>query len=1077
MTILITNQAYLELPNNVFGWLGWFVFLGLIILFNRQWRSLNQPLMDWRRRAFFLLLLSVPITTIFLPSIQLPLNGTGLIVPLFAAVPLFLAAGFLGPAMAAVLGFFSGLLISLWGNHNPYFILELSFLTSWLGWMFFQEYRTIFYRGLRHPILAALFISLVYPFICLIDSILLGQGSLAIRIDGALGYIFSAALTLGLVFVIAGVIAEVVAIRFKSYWGTQRPLQPSPGESKLTGRFLFSVVPLSLILLTILIVGDWIVAGRAARQMLEGRMSNAGDMTARSIPFVLETGQNLIISLADEPIFDKSGEGVQEYLAAERPKIPYFSQLIYLDPQGNLIASDPADAINSPELSQGETDGIELASMVPIQIVSTRPESGGEAAILSFIAGVRDSEGKLQGVIIGRSDLAANPFAKPLLSSIGSLSAVDGAGILVDENGLILYHPDSSKVMTLYTGRTETTPQFFEATSLDGNRELIYYRPVVGRPWGVIITVPARYVQEQAINIAIPLLGIISILSIAAIFIFRFGLRSVTSSLQILNVEADRMSHGRLDNPLIPGGEDEVGQLSRSFEKMRTSLKSRLDELNRLLFVSQGIASTFDIEESLKPVLESALVTGASSARVNLVPSILPNSEGGVDISHQFGSGPESERYTFMDEQVTALAEKKDILKLSNLTRPRIFSIPGDSTPPRAILAAALRHENLFYGALWIGFDQPHQFSDEEVRYIVTLAGQAALAAANARLFLTAEIGRQRLEAILTSTPDPVLVTDQNDNLLLTNPAAQKAFGLFDEMIIGKPISEVITNIQVLDLIRSAEDSQQTQELNFADGMTYLATASPVQVEGKRVGRVCVLRDVSSFKQLDALKSEFVATVSHDLRSPLALVQGYTSMLQMVGELNDQQSSYLKKITLETEKISHLVTNLLDLGRIEAGVGLQLEKKSVDDVVHRVVVEAQLKADQKRVNLHTEIQQANLPYVEADQALLQQALNNLVENAIKYTETGGDVIISLETSDAQVTYSVKDTGIGISPADQQNLFEKFSRVSNKGGQEEEGSGLGLAIVKSIAEKHGGHVHLESQLGVGSTFSLVIPLNQ
>ena len=205
-------------------------------------------------------------------------------------------------------------------------------------------------------------------------------------------------------------------------------------------------------------------------------------------------------------------------------------------------------------------------------------------------------------------------------------------------------------------------------------------------------------------------------------------------------------------------------------------------------------------------------------------------------------------------------------------------------------------------------------------------------------------------------------------------------------MIIGKPISEVITNIQVLDLIRSAEDSQQTQELNFADGMTYLATASPVQVEGKRVGRVCVLRDVSSFKQLDALKSEFVATVSHDLRSPLALVQGYTSMLQMVGELNDQQSSYLKKITLETEKISHLVTNLLDLGRIEAGVGLQLEKKSVDDVVHRVVVEAQLKADQKRVNLHTEIQQANLPYVEADQALLQQALNNLVENAIKYTD-------------------------------------------------------------------------------------------
>jgi PAS domain S-box-containing protein len=430
-----------------------------------------------------------------------------------------------------------------------------------------------------------------------------------------------------------------------------------------------------------------------------------------------------------------------------------------------------------------------------------------------------------------------------------------------------------------------------------------------------------------------------------------------------------------------------------------------------------------------------------------------------------------------MDEQINALAEKQDILKLSNLTRPRIFTIPGDSTPPKAILAASLRHENLYYGALWIGFDQPHQFSDEEVRYFVTLAGQAALAAANARLFLTAEIGRQRLEAILTSTPDPVLVTDQHENLLLTNPAAQQAFGLYDEPISGKHISEVITHEEVLELLLSAEEHQQSIELIFGDGKTYLATASTVQVEGKRVGRVCILRDVSSFKQLDALKSEFVSTVSHDLRSPLALVQGYTSMLQMVGDLNDQQTSYLNKIIFETEKISLLITNLLDLGRIEAGIGLQLEKKSVEDVISRVVAASQMQADQKRVILNTEIPQTNLPYIEADQALLQQALNNLVVNAIKYTESGGEVTISLETSDEQVAYHVKDTGIGISPADQQHLFEKFYRVSNKGGPEDEGSGLGLAIVKSIAEKHGGQVHVESQLGAGSTFSLEVPLNQ
>jgi signal transduction histidine kinase len=200
-------------------------------------------------------------------------------------------------------------------------------------------------------------------------------------------------------------------------------------------------------------------------------------------------------------------------------------------------------------------------------------------------------------------------------------------------------------------------------------------------------------------------------------------------------------------------------------------------------------------------------------------------------------------------------------------------------------------------------------------------------------------------------------------------------------------------------------------------------------------------------------------------------------MLQMVGDLNDQQTSYLNKIIFETEKISLLISNLLDLGRIEAGIGLQLEKKSVEDVIYRVVAASQMQADQKRVILMTEITQTNLPYIEADQALLQQALNNLVSNAIKYTESGGEVTICLETSDEHAAYHVKDTGIGISPADQQHLFEKFYRVSNKGGSEDEGSGLGLAIVKSIAEKHGGQVHVESQLGAGSTFSLVVPLNQ
>ena len=241
------------------------------------------------------------------------------------------------------------------------------------------------------------------------------------------------------------------------------------------------------------------------------------------------------------------------------------------------------------------------------------------------------------------------------------------------------------------------------------------------------------------------------------------------------------------------------------------------------------------------------------------------------------------------------------------------------------------------------------------------------------------------------------------------------------------------------------------------------------------MGRVCVMRDITYFKQLDALKSEFVATVSHDLRSPLTLIRGYASMLEMVGELNDQQDSYVRKIIGGVDSMSRLVSNLLDLGRIEAGVGLQIEKISPKDVVERVVAALQAQAQQKRVNLLADIPQHTLPLVEADPALLVQALQNLVENSIKYTDQGGQVQIKVNLRQESIVFEVRENGIGIAPVDQARLFERFYRGAQQGARQQRGSGLGLAIVKSIAERHGGRVWAESQLGKGSAFYLELPI--
>jgi two-component system phosphate regulon sensor histidine kinase PhoR len=368
----------------------------------------------------------------------------------------------------------------------------------------------------------------------------------------------------------------------------------------------------------------------------------------------------------------------------------------------------------------------------------------------------------------------------------------------------------------------------------------------------------------------------------------------------------------------------------------------------------------------------------------------------------------------------------------------------------------------------------PHAFSEGEVRFISTLAGQAALAAANTHLFLNVEVSRRQLEAILDSTPDPVLVTDPNNRLLLANAAAEHALGSKLGESEGQPTQRLIQQKPLLNLL-NAMGERQSVEVLLPDGCTYLATASSVMADGNRVGRVCIMRDVTRFKELDALKSEFVSTVSHDLRSPLTLMRGYATMLDMVGELNEQQQSYVSKIIAGVENMAHLINDLLDLGRIELGVDLEIESVSVLDVLEKVTSTLQMQAGQKEIDLNLELSKGLPDHIDADPALFHQAVYNLVENAIKYTPDGGQVFVRVHTSGEDLVFEIQDTGIGISPEDMPRLFEKFYRGKAREARARVGTGLGLAIVRSIAERHGGRVWVESVEGKGSTFYLQIPI--
>jgi PAS domain S-box-containing protein len=450
-----------------------------------------------------------------------------------------------------------------------------------------------------------------------------------------------------------------------------------------------------------------------------------------------------------------------------------------------------------------------------------------------------------------------------------------------------------------------------------------------------------------------------------------------------------------------------------------------------------------------------------------------------VELPSRFAVGAKQDIYAHLDDQILALAQGQEKIVLPNLTRSRELNLDPSMPQPLALLAVGLRRENRYYGVVWAGFEQPRMFSDADVRFVTTLTGQAALAVANAHLFLNVEASRRQLEAILNSTPDPVLVTDHRNRLLLTNRAAAVALGQTEKKNtdIGMKTEKVIKIRPLLALLQSTTTENQSTEIVLADNRTYLATASSVMVEGRQIGRVCIMRDVTHFKELDTMKSEFVATVSHDLRSPLTLMRGYATMLEMVGELNEQQQGYVRKIISGVENMSRLVNNLLDLGRIEIGVGLQVEYVTVLDIIERATSALQLQAAHKNITLSVELPKDMPHAVEADETLLHQAVYNLVENAIKYTPEGGRVIVRTLSQPGYLTFVIEDSGLGIAADDLPRLFEKFYRGKQREARAQPGSGLGLAIVHSVATNHGGRVWVESVIGKGSTFYLQIPLTQ
>lgn len=495
-------------------------------------------------------------------------------------------------------------------------------------------------------------------------------------------------------------------------------------------------------------------------------------------------------------------------------------------------------------------------------------------------------------------------------------------------------------------------------------------------------------------------------------------------------------------------------------------LQQRLNQIETLGKLTQSITAHLQLDKVLQAIVRAAVrLTGAEEGSLLL----LDEKSGDLYIRAAQNFDEDFVR-TFRLPANDSLAGQ--VLRTGE---PLVLSQPTPHRIKTTYLVRDLVYVPLKGSAGMLGVlsvdnrSRSRPFTHEQVTLLSTLADYAVIALENAHLYDQAEAGRRRLAAVITHLGEGVLVVDNAGRIQVLNDLAASALGLNPQEARGRLAVSLIDYDDIRMLLQSTEEQPQHLECVLAGDHVFDVYTAPIP----DVGRLLSFRDITYLKHLDRIKSEFVNTVAHDLRSPLTAILGYVELVERMGNLSERQRDYLERVRVSVHNITNLLNTLLELGRIETGVDFHVGPVPLASVVGYSLDGLRREIERRGHQVFLRIP-PDLPPVLGNPIRLRQMFDNLLSNAVRYTPKGGLIAIRAQRQGAQVILQIQDNGIGIPQVDQPFIFEKFYRGSNV-PPEEVGIGLGLAIVKSIVEQHQGRIWVESQAGRGSTFFVVLPL--
>ncbi|MGQ9682292.1 MAG: GAF domain-containing protein [Anaerolineae bacterium] len=500
--------------------------------------------------------------------------------------------------------------------------------------------------------------------------------------------------------------------------------------------------------------------------------------------------------------------------------------------------------------------------------------------------------------------------------------------------------------------------------------------------------------------------------------------------------------------------------------------------------VSRVMSSTLELEPLLELVLEQLQnVVHYDSAAILLLK------DGQLELSNARGNGDLADLgflQTIQGMLLRELARDRQPLVAKDLRQDvRWAATLPTHVALRALIGVPLAVRDEARGLLLIGRADAGTYTEDDVQNAATFANQVALAIENARLYQETIAQKTKTETILREALSGILVTDEELRVVTFNTGAEAITGLSADRVLGRRLPdlfgpEISSPSSALAVAMATGERVAAQEtvIETASGLRdiLLGAVALRDANHNLFGYLLSFADITRLKEVDRLKTDIVANVSHELRTPLASIKAYNELLlaNIEGEDRTMRDQFLRVIDQETDRLSQLIGDLLNLSRLEAGrFEVQRVRLDLAEVLTEVTKQLEVLQRGRGVTLRAEVADG-MPILSADREMMILIMKNLISNAIKFSHRGGEVSVRLWATPAGAQIQVSDKGIGISKDALPHLFQKFYRAKAASELGIEGTGLGLVLTKQAVEAHGGTINVESELGVGTTFTVSIP---